>query len=414
MRLFKSLNTNHDELEAMIRLAESLERKKMAQDAGRMRVSRVGMAGSKRSGFVVPLAVLGFLSVGFMIATLTVLNQGNRTGALQASQRQHCFLIAWSAYNRMLARFQENTWDNRPCRAGAFREWDVPALGGAFDAEVVDAAGTTDQVDITVRARFQEKAQVYAWRVRMAKDTLKVAGRFQQIFFTDLPAPALTGPLPLAPGGIPVGAYLDQLLTARSTNDAFAEQMARSIKSLRDPTSIAEALGARKPNSPLLSSKKRQVAPSVAGLDKLTPIYPDPAADDLIARIARADQPVVASAAVVRTATHEFKIVQFHPAAALSAVNCPNRGSFVVVAERTQEFPSERVFYQTLCPTCQSPLQMELITCVWCERSIPIGDYAATRDAFYASLKRETCTGPRTDGKPDQGPGTQGQGQAPQ
>lgn len=198
----------------------------------------------KRKGYVLLMVVFGAVSLAFFGFSVSSLNQGYRSQVLHTKQMQASFQIAYSGFQRILAKTFLKPWEERFFKATPGTENGVVLYGGVYDSFVFDAPGQKNQADIYIRVKLEEVTRNYVWRVEHVPDLLD-SQYYRTIFFGDVPI-----------NDYPAGsaaAYsntINQKMQDRATNRPKAESLANQIAGLLDLKDIANLLGTTAPSIP--------------------------------------------------------------------------------------------------------------------------------------------------------------------
>ncbi len=204
--------------------------------------SQVFSRGSAR-GYALLLALCAAVSLTFFGFTVSVMNQGLRTQVQHTNEQQVSFQVAYSGFQRVLARIYLKPWEERFFKSAPVAENGLSYLGARYDLYVENAPGAPNQADIYARVTVVKTPRVYVWRVEHIPDLLDPA-QLKTLLFSEIDAKNFPA------GGTSYGSKITQLLTDRKNKRPQAEQMIQTLTTLTDIRDIAQVLGARPPALP--------------------------------------------------------------------------------------------------------------------------------------------------------------------
>lgn len=91
--------------------------------------------------FLLPLVVLGILSMAFLAMFVHSLGTGYSTQVQHSGEVLHAVMIADSVYNQVLGHLREKPYSKRFFLGNPFQLADQSLLGGKYDLFVEDASG---------------------------------------------------------------------------------------------------------------------------------------------------------------------------------------------------------------------------------------------------------------------------------
>jgi len=112
-------------------------------------------------GFILPLAIFAALAVASFIMTVTMMSRESRNQMIHMNKEQNAFLIAYSAYSKVLAKISINPWSDRYYKKGYPTENQIKLFGAEYDCYVTDSPGKPNQADIYVRVKLGELIRLY-------------------------------------------------------------------------------------------------------------------------------------------------------------------------------------------------------------------------------------------------------------
>jgi len=200
-------------------------------------------------GYVLLLAVAGAVAVAMFGTTLLSLNQGYRSQVMHTKEMQASFQVAYSGYQRILARLFLKPWEERFFKGTPVAENGLSLQEGTYDTYVTDAPGKPNQADIYVRvvmtgSKGSGVPRNYVWRIEHVPDLLD-SQYCRTIFFGEV-----------HPDSFPSGStptYSDtisQLVKKRDENATSALNLAAQLVGLTDLPAITGLLGAPPANLP--------------------------------------------------------------------------------------------------------------------------------------------------------------------
>ncbi len=211
-----------------------------------------------RKGYVLLLVVLGAISLAFFGLTLTSLNRGYRTQVLHTRQMQTSFQIAYSGYQRILARLYLKPWEERFFAGAPKAENGIALFGGVYDTYCTDAPGTTNQADIYVRVKLEGMTRNYVWRIEHVPSLLDSRYvrtlLFGEIENNDFPTGAAAN----------YSQKINDLMQTRENNRGKADDLRLKVNGVTTLEDITSILNAPRPVLPANTGLPLDHAPAPA------------------------------------------------------------------------------------------------------------------------------------------------------
>jgi|GEM_PF-2501620 len=137
---------------------------------------------SARAGIMLPLAIFASLAIGFLAYFLNTMNQSYRNQINHFNKHQITFMIAYSAFSKILAKVQNAPWSERFFKTRAVRENQIALFGGEYDSYVENSTKEY-QADIYIQSQYGGYTCLYFWRIVYNDSVLDISNRIQTIFF---------------------------------------------------------------------------------------------------------------------------------------------------------------------------------------------------------------------------------------
>lgn len=198
---------------------------------------------SARKGFAIPLTIVAAIVVLGFVFSMTTLNQGLKTQVFQTNNQQLSFIMAYSAYSRLVAKIHTFSWAERPFLNAPYVENRVALQGGYYDLLAEDTWGKNFQADIYIRTELAGIKKLYYWRIKFNDDILDVSNRIiVEAFLNGDPNdfPTTGGPRPLA-------GRVNNVLAERKQNQQPSDQLAHEISKLKSEKEILNKLAGKTP-----------------------------------------------------------------------------------------------------------------------------------------------------------------------
>ncbi|MFZ2960316.1 MAG: OmpA family protein [Candidatus Ozemobacteraceae bacterium] len=229
-----------------------------------------------RRGYILLLVILGAMSLAFFSFSLSSLNRGYRSQVVHTKLVQASFQIAYSGYQRILAKIFLKPWEERFFRTGPVAENGVSLFGGTYDSFVLDAPGSTTIADIYLRVKLEGITRSCVWRVEHIPDILDTK-YFRALIFAEVPEDRFPNA-----GSAPFSQTINDMMQKRETNRPQSEDLRSRIAGVSSVQDIAAILGAPAPSIPTTSSLPRTHSPVAAPSITLAILPPTPSSDSLI------------------------------------------------------------------------------------------------------------------------------------
>ena len=123
-----------------------------------------------KRGVALPFTILAMIVISGFVITMSSLNQGLKNQIFHTNNHQLSFLLAYSAFSKVLAKIHSNSWTDRPFKDGPYAENNVAFQGGTYDLFVENSPGKQYQADIYVRTSLAGITRLYFWRIRFNDD----------------------------------------------------------------------------------------------------------------------------------------------------------------------------------------------------------------------------------------------------
>lgn len=196
-----------------------------------------------RKGIAIPLTIVASIIVLGFVFSMTTLNQGLKTQVFQTNNHQLSFIMAFSAYSRLLAKVHTFSWAQRPFLSEPYMENKVAIQGGYYDLLAENTAGKDFQADIYIRTDLAGIKRLYFWRIKFNDDILDVSNRIiVEAFLNGDPNdfPNKNGPRPLA-------GKINNILAERKQNQKASDDLATEVSRLQNEKEILQKLAGKKP-----------------------------------------------------------------------------------------------------------------------------------------------------------------------
>lgn len=189
----------------------------------------------KRRGFLLPLVILGILSLAFLIFFVSSLGSNYQTQVAHEEESLRCRVIGESVLSMVVARIRNATWKARFFSPKPFREEGVLLFNGSYSLYVVDSPGVRDQVDIYVEARCRRARKLFFWRFKYERSLLDIAGRLRQVLFQMADADGF----PKTGADSPFAGTVENLIKERQENE---ERVQTKVGALAGVGGLADVL----------------------------------------------------------------------------------------------------------------------------------------------------------------------------
>ncbi|HNV70687.1 MAG TPA: hypothetical protein PKO06_13385, partial [Candidatus Ozemobacteraceae bacterium] len=194
-----------------------------------------------KRGVALPFTILAMIVISGFVITMSSLNQGLKNQIFHTNNHQLSFLLAYSAFSKVLAKIHSNSWTDRPFRDGPYAENNVAFQGGTYDLFVENSPGKQYQADIYVRTSLAGITRLYFWRIRFNDDLLDISSRITVEFFTN----GEPGDFPKTAGPKSFSSKVDGLLARRASNQDKSDRLARDISDTKGTKAILEKMDGR-------------------------------------------------------------------------------------------------------------------------------------------------------------------------
>jgi len=201
------------------------------------------MAALQRRGFALALALCACFVLLLLLVSLSRMNSGLMNQVNHVEKRQKTFLIAYSAYSKVLAKIYLAPWNDRFFRSGGVIESGTKLYDGIYDCYVEDNPAKPYEADIYVRSEFNGLSMLYFWRIAFQDDILDVSNRLIPIYFSAQPMAALPPP------GSKFGSTVDAILKKRRENADNASARARAVDGLTNVPDILKVMNGTPPGN---------------------------------------------------------------------------------------------------------------------------------------------------------------------
>ncbi|PKL45400.1 MAG: hypothetical protein CVV42_18450 [Candidatus Riflebacteria bacterium HGW-Riflebacteria-2] len=209
-----------------------------------------------KKGMVLPVVVLFALLMGIFIATMAPMGQSTRTRIQNLNKNQACFFVAQAAYAELLADIHRVSWQNRSFKDAPHREIGKAILNGDYDLHVENTPNAPDfYMDIYIRSRFNERAQLYFWRVLYRSDLLDISNRHLILHHARIRDDEFP-----ATDGREFAKKIDKLLETRKNNEETSNELSRKIREKSDIKDILDIIKAPDPEATNTDEFKTNVA----------------------------------------------------------------------------------------------------------------------------------------------------------
>ena len=195
----------------------------------------------RNRGAALPFTILAMIVVSGFVISMSNMNQGLKNQIFHTNNHQLSFLMAYSAFSRVLAKVHSFAWPNRPFASAPYVESKVPLQGGTYDLFVENTPGKSFQADMYIRTHLAGISRMYYWRIKFNDDLLDVANRVTVEFFMNAEA----GDFPKTSGPTPFSQKVDGLLARRAANQRNSDLLAMQAGGLRSPKSILQKMNGR-------------------------------------------------------------------------------------------------------------------------------------------------------------------------
>lgn len=189
-----------------------------------------------KQGFIMPLVILGVISVAFLVTFVHFMSRGYSTQIEHQDEFFRAKVLAESLLAKVQARLHTKRWEERFFFPKPYYESGVSESGGSFELYVIDSPGKAFQLDIYAQTKFKRASRLFFWRLRHETSILDAAGRSFPLIFT------ATAPQTLNTGTSPLGNFIDKLLITKKENAPKAAEKAATIKQLSSTKDIQAAL----------------------------------------------------------------------------------------------------------------------------------------------------------------------------
>ncbi|MEW6708718.1 MAG: hypothetical protein AB1403_02760 [Candidatus Riflebacteria bacterium] len=196
-----------------------------------------------RRGIAIPLTIVAAIVVMGFIFSMTTLNQGLKTQVFQTNNHQLSFIMAYSAYSRLVAKIHTFSWANRPFLNEPYVEEKVALQGGHYDMLAENTAGRDYQADVYIRTELAGVKRLYFWRISFNDDLLDISNRIIVETFLNGDSedfPKKTGPRPLA-------GKVNNMIAERKNNQKASDDLAFEIAKINEKAKILEKLSGKPP-----------------------------------------------------------------------------------------------------------------------------------------------------------------------
>lgn len=199
---------------------------------------------SIRKGYFFLFVIFGAITLAFFGLTLSTMNKSYRSQVIHTKQMQASFQIAYSAYQRILAKIYLKPWEERFFKTAPWIEYGVSLFGGTYDSFVHNVPAKSDQADIFIRVKLEKVPRTYVWRVKHSPELLD-SNYFRNIFYDEIDNTKF-------PEGSTAeySEEISDLITQRKDNRPKADGLIAQIVDKTGVAEITDVLGAPTPDIP--------------------------------------------------------------------------------------------------------------------------------------------------------------------
>ncbi len=192
-------------------------------------------------GVALPFTILAMIVISGFVVTMSSLNQGLKNQIFHTNNHQLSFLLAYSAFSKVLAKIHSESWTNRAFKSGPYAENNVSLQGGTYDLFVENSPGKDYQADIYVRTHLAGITRMYFWRIRFNDDLLDISSRITVEFFTN----GEPGDFPKSGSSGSFSSKVDSMLARRAANQNKSDLMARDLADTKGAKAILQKMDGR-------------------------------------------------------------------------------------------------------------------------------------------------------------------------
>ncbi|MBF0406297.1 MAG: OmpA family protein [Candidatus Riflebacteria bacterium] len=197
-----------------------------------------------RKGYVLLLVIFGAVSLAFFAAVMSSLNQGYRSQVIHTKQMQESFQIAYSGYQRILAKIYLKPWEERFFKSTPAAENNISLFSGVYDSYVQNNPSKINQADIFIRVKLKDSSRSYVWRIEHIPGLLD-SKYLRSIFFNEIPEEKF----PATPSNSTSQTVTD-LIQKKGLNKPALDQIRSQLPGLPKVQDVASKIGAPIPVIP--------------------------------------------------------------------------------------------------------------------------------------------------------------------
>lgn len=195
-----------------------------------------------KRGVAFPMLIIAAIVVAGFIAVMSNLGNGIKDQVYRTNNEQISFLIAYSAFSRVLAKIHSFSWSKRPFATEPYIETKVASHNAFYDLLVEDTSGKTLQADIYIRTHLLGISRLYFWRAKFNNDLLEISNRVKVEIFKMGDAsdfPKKTGPRPFAK-------MVNDMIAKRKANQGKSDEMSIKVARANDVDEVINIMDGRK------------------------------------------------------------------------------------------------------------------------------------------------------------------------
>jgi len=193
-------------------------------------------------GFIIPLIILGILSMAFFGMILYSLS-GNYSSQVQhIDEVNRVRAIGEAVSSMIIAKLREKPFEERFFKNKPYQESDQKLLNGIYDLYIEDDPTNQGCFDLYVRASFGRARKTYFWRIKHEESILDSLGKAYSIIFLQLEPQNFP-----TPRTNPFLSQIRDMLKQRRANESDASKSSATISSLDKLADVISVLNANPP-----------------------------------------------------------------------------------------------------------------------------------------------------------------------
>lgn len=188
-------------------------------------------------GYIFPLILMATLSIGLFVVTIGQLQVSHKKQFNHLNQYQHCFNIAYSALVEQLSDIKKVKWINRKFKGKPFG-FSSDLYGGSYNLLVEDHATNEFEFNVKVRVVYQDKPNLFYWRLKYEPSLLDFNTLVIPIYFGHFPDSTSSSIME------DLNKIVDEALKLRGENDSKARELATIVDGLSKNKDIIDQFAA--------------------------------------------------------------------------------------------------------------------------------------------------------------------------